>query len=208
MKNARAGDQIEWRCSQSYTSSAYAQLMCPYRRSTCGPNKVINFYTDQDDGAVHVIGLKKGESCVYNIESVCGGPSFNIKNSSDVEVFFAEWQQDSVSMVTPVSNKPFKSEELSISSPQQDYPTRNVDFIKQSDATEPGPVYGVYKKDDNGQATGDGEDIWNYWQNQETSSTDAAKKTKEDVARRYDKSDNNCKLRNILLTVLAKTDDA
>jgi hypothetical protein len=30
----------------------------------------------------------------------------------------------------------------------------------------------------------------------------------EQIARRYDKSDNNCKLRNILLTVLAKTNDA
>lgn len=117
LDNANAREQIVWRCSQSYTSTAYAQLMCPYRRSSCGPNKVINFYTDQDDGAVHVIGLNLGESCVYNIESVCGGPSFNIQNNSDVEVFFAEWQQDSVAMVTPVSNKPFKSEELSISSP-------------------------------------------------------------------------------------------
>ena len=128
MKNSRVADKIGWRCSQAYTNTAYATLMCPYRRSAWGPNKVINFYTDQDDGAIHVIGLKKGESCVYNIESVCGGPSFNIQNSSDVEVFFAEWQQDSVAMVTPVSNKPMSSEELVISSPLQDYPTRNVDF--------------------------------------------------------------------------------
>ena len=106
-----------WRCSESYSNSAYAQLMCPYRRSTCGPNKNINFYTDQDDGAVHIIGLAKGESCTYNIESVCGAPSFKIENSTDVTVFYTEWQQDSVAMVTPVSNKPFKSEELEISSP-------------------------------------------------------------------------------------------
>ena len=46
MENANARDQIVWRCSQTYTSTAYAQLMCPYRRSSCGPNKVINFYTD------------------------------------------------------------------------------------------------------------------------------------------------------------------
>jgi hypothetical protein len=61
-------------------------------------------------------------------------------------------------MVTPVSNKPFKSEELSISSPQQDYPTRNVDFIEQSTATEPGPVHGRYIKEN-------GVDVWKYWQN-------------------------------------------
>ena len=81
-----------WRCSESYSNSAYAQLMCPYRRSTCGPNKNINFYTDQDDGAVHIIGLAKGESCTYNIESVCGAPSFKIENSTDVTVFYTEWQ--------------------------------------------------------------------------------------------------------------------
>jgi hypothetical protein len=91
MQEAGARDQMAWRCSSSYTKSAYAQLMCPYRRSTCGPNKNINFYTDQDDGAVHIIGLAKGESCTYNIESVCGAPSFKIENSTDVTVFFTEW---------------------------------------------------------------------------------------------------------------------
>jgi hypothetical protein len=49
-------------------------------------------------------------------------------------------------MVTPVSNKPFKSEELEISSPLQDYPTRNVDFILETEAVEPGPVFGKYEK--------------------------------------------------------------
>jgi hypothetical protein len=82
--------------------------MCPYRRSSCGPNKDINFYTDQDDGAIHIIGLSKGElskgeSCTYNIESVCGAPSFYINNSTDVTVFYSEWQQDSIATVTPVT---------------------------------------------------------------------------------------------------------
>lgn len=144
-----------------YTSTPYATLMCPYRRSSCGPNKLINFYTDQDDGAVHVIGLKKGESCTYNIESVCGGPSFNINNNSDVEVFFTEWQQDSIAMVTPVTGKPYENEELKVSSPLQDYPTRNVDFLELKEATEPGPIYGSYKKDS-------GIDEWKYWNNKES----------------------------------------
>ena len=61
-------------------------------------------------------------------------------------------------MVTPVSNKPMSSEELVISSPLQDYPTRNVDFQKYDDVVEPGPVYGTYSK-------ANGTDLWKYWQN-------------------------------------------
>lgn len=66
-------------------------------------------------------------------------------------------------MVTPVTNKPFNNEELEISSPLQDYPTRNVDFIEESAAVEPGPAYGIYDK--NG---------WRYWHNlvQDSTKTD------------------------------------
>jgi len=53
---------------------------------------MINFYTSADDGAIHVIGLKEGESCTYNIESVCGAPSFKIANSTNVEIIYNEWQ--------------------------------------------------------------------------------------------------------------------
>jgi hypothetical protein len=33
------------------------------------------------------------------------------------------------------------------SSPKSDLPARNVEFVEETKATEPGPVYGVYKKD-------------------------------------------------------------
>lgn len=92
MNFARAPDRIQWRCSESYLKNAYAPLMCPFRTSSCGPNKNIDFYTDQDLGAVHIINLNKGESCTYNIQSVCGAPAFSIDNNTDVTVFYAEWQ--------------------------------------------------------------------------------------------------------------------
>jgi len=59
-------------------------------------------------------------------------------------------------MVTPVTNKPFNNEELEISSPLQDYPTRNVDFLVEKDAVEAGPVYGTYDKKG-----------WRFWHNSE-----------------------------------------
>ena len=102
-------------------------------------------------------------------------------------------------MVTPVTGKSFKSEELTISSPLQDYPTRNADFTEISKIVEPGPLYGRYEKVN-------GTDMWKYWQNDELIAGDV--ESKHQVARRYDKSDPTCKLRNILLTVLAKSEDA
>jgi hypothetical protein len=74
------------------------------------------------------------------------------------------------------------------SSPKADMPARNVEFLDESKATESGPIYGVYKKQG-----------WKSWNNDE----------QENVAdnlvigRRYLPEDNVCKLRNILVTVLA-----
>jgi hypothetical protein len=65
--------------------------MCPFKRSTCGPNSKINFYNVGDDGAVHIKNLQKGEACVYNIESVCGAPSFKLDNSTGTHSWFVEW---------------------------------------------------------------------------------------------------------------------
>lgn len=121
-------------------------FMCPFRRSSCGPNSMINFYTSSDDGAIHVIGLKKGESCTYNIESVCGAPSFKIQNSTGVEIIYNEWQQDSVSIVLPTSNAVMGSGDILRSSPKSDMPARNVEFLLEGSSSEAGPIYGVYQK--------------------------------------------------------------
>jgi hypothetical protein len=121
-------------------------FMCPFRRSSCGPNNKINFYTSNDDGAIHIIGLAKGESCTYDIESVCGAPSFKITNSTGVEIIYNEWQQDSVSSVLPTSNAVMGSGDILRSSPKSDMPARNVEFIDESKASESGPIYGVYQK--------------------------------------------------------------
>jgi hypothetical protein len=77
---------------------------------------------------------------------VCGAPSFFVKNSTGVEVYFNEWQQDSVSMVSPTSNAVMGSGDILRSSPLQDMPARNVDFINEKEAVEAGPIYGVYEK--------------------------------------------------------------
>jgi hypothetical protein len=91
-KRANNRDKKLWRQSDTYSSTSYAMSMCPFRRSSCGPLSKINFYTSKDDGAIHVIGLNKGESCTYNIESVCGAPSFKIDNAKGVEIIYNEWQ--------------------------------------------------------------------------------------------------------------------
>lgn len=142
----RGKEKTLWRQSDSFASNSYAMSFCPFRKSSCGPNNLINFYTSADDGAIHVIGLKQGESCTYNIESVCGAPSFRIENSTDVEIIFNEWQQDSVSTVLPVTNAPVGSSDIKRASPSADLPARNVEFILDGENTEGGPIYGTYNK--------------------------------------------------------------
>jgi hypothetical protein len=82
----------DWRQSKSYKSAAYAMYMCPFRKSSCGPNPLVNFYSEKEQGAIHVVGLPKGESCTYMVETVCGAPAFKVANSSGVEVIYNEWQ--------------------------------------------------------------------------------------------------------------------
>ena len=180
-----------WSCSYSYESSAYALLNCPFKRSSCGPNHKINFYQTNDDGAIHVKELEKGEACSYNVESVCGAPSFKVDNSTGVEVYFTEWQQDLVQQATPVTGKPFDAQEVSRASPIQGMPARNYEFKYEQGAEADGTaVYGQYAKGAN----------WKSWGNKVQDN--------DLIGRRYSSSDNQCKLRNMLVSVVATDNDA
>ena len=193
-KLANGRDKTAWRQSDSFSSNSYAMSMCPFRKSSCGPNSMINFYTSADDGAIHVIGLKEGESCTYNIESVCGAPSFKITNSTNVEIIYNEWQQDSVSTVLPVTNSKIGSSDIKRASPKADLPARDVDFALEGVAVEGGvPIYGKYKSEG-----------WKAWNNdQQDTEADS-----DVIGRRYLSSDNECKMRNTMITVLATGKDA
>jgi len=118
----------QWLCSSSYSDPIYALHVCPFRRSACGTASKISFYDTQDDGAIHIRDLPKGEACVYNIEAVCGAPSFNAGNSTDIEVYYLEWQQDSVKKSTIQSQRPSNSIEMKTASPLMGMPSRDVDF--------------------------------------------------------------------------------
>ena len=63
---------------------------------------------------------------------------------------------------------------------------------------EPGPSYGTYNKAG-----------WRSWHNTVQLPLDTPKALgNSEIGRRYDSSDNTCKLRNVLLTVLSNTEDA
>jgi len=78
----------KWMCSKSYKTSLYSLYMCPYHRDPCGPNKIIEFSNEGEDGAIHIRGLMKGETCVYNVEARCGAPSLKVHNATGVSVFY------------------------------------------------------------------------------------------------------------------------
>ena len=166
---------------------------CPFRRSSCGPNNLINFYNEADDGAIHVIGLKKGESCTYNVESVCGAPSFKISNNSGTVILYNEWQLDAVASDVAVSTLWMGNDVAKATSPKADLPNRDVVFKTEAESTEPGPIYGTYK--------GLGWKAWNNDKQDTESDSDV-------IGRRYDTTDNSCKLRSTMITVLATENDA
>jgi hypothetical protein len=62
---------------------------------------------------------------------------------------------------------------------------------------EPGPSYGIYDKKG-----------WRSWHNTEQEGIASPLSKESEIGRRYDSSDNTCKLRNVLLTVLSNTEDA
>ena len=75
--------------------------ICPFVGNRCGPNKKVTFYKEMDEGAIHIKNLKKGDACVYNFEAVCGAPGVKIINGTNTNIFYQEWQKDSVPMNTP-----------------------------------------------------------------------------------------------------------
>lgn len=77
--------------------------MCPFKRSSCGPRSTIDLYKIDDDGAIEIKNLKKGEACSYNIGAVCGAPGFKVQNISGVDIYFTEWQQDFINTNIPVT---------------------------------------------------------------------------------------------------------
>ena len=56
--------------------------ICPFIREECGPNSVIEFINEGEDGAIHIKNLDKGDACVYNIQSRCGAPAVRVNNAT------------------------------------------------------------------------------------------------------------------------------
>ena len=169
-------------CSSSYESRTYGLHVCPFKKSSCGSRNHIEFYNVNDDGALHINNLKKGEACTYNFQSVCGAPSFQIKNSTDVSVFFTEWQQDKIKTEAPITGLPPSDKKFIDSSPVTNLPIRSTKFDKQKE----GHYDGKY---------------WKTWGN--TVQSDDSEST---IGRRTSVLDTECKKKNILFSVVAKGD--
>ena len=155
--------------------------MCPFKKSSCGFNNQLNFYNTNEDGAIHIKELKKGDACVYNVESVCGAPSFSVYNKTGVEVVFAEWQQDRVQTSRPYSGRAPKSIEMKESSPLTGMPVRDTDFSENA---------GTYNY----------ESDWKSWGNTVQGA--------EAISRRQRDGDNDCTLRNMLISVVSINHDS
>mmetsp|Transcript_31131 Transcript_31131/g.47584 ORF Transcript_31131/g.47584 Transcript_31131/m.47584 type:complete len:255 (-) Transcript_31131:28-792(-) len=185
-------DKQQWVCSWSYSTSVYGLHTCPFSRTKCGPNSKVNFYQAKDDGAIHIKNLQKGEVCTYNVESVCGAPSFKVANHTNVLVWFTEWQQDSVAQSQPIVGKPFTSLEVQKASPQQGMPQKNVKFSYEEDVTEGSlPRYGFYKNN-----------TWKSWGNVNQDGSEDS-----EVGRRFSEKDNECTLRNMMVSVLSRDEN-
>lgn len=92
VKDGDVNNRNRWLCSHTYEDTTYSLHVCPFKRSSCGPNNKINFYDIGDDGSVHIRDLDEGESCTYVVENVCGAPSFSINDKSgSYRAFFLEW---------------------------------------------------------------------------------------------------------------------
>lgn len=142
---------------------------------------------------MHVKNLPKGQACTYNVEARCGAPSFKIENSTGIDVYYSEWQQDQVKPVTPVTELEMNDDKVLAASPLESLPpraTKMVKFDKQTELTSAG--YGTFSK------TG-----WKTWGNLVTDGS-----TDSEIGRRYKNTDQTCTMRNMLISVVATSDDA
>ena len=122
----------DWLCSWSYGEPVYSMHICPFSRSACGPNSVINMYNVGDDGAVSIRNLPNGDACTYEVNSVCGAPAYATTESADTKVYHAEWQLNKVEVSFPVIAKDPYDESLLNSSPLEDMPMRNYRFANET----------------------------------------------------------------------------
>lgn len=129
-------DGPEWLCSYSYGDPVYSMHICPFRRSACGPNSVINMYEIGDDGAIPIRDLAYGESCTYEVNTVCGAPAYSTTESTDTKIYHAEWQLNRVEVSFPVIGKEPGDESLRAASPLEDMPQRNYRFANETGRIE------------------------------------------------------------------------
>lgn len=167
--------------------------ICPFIRSECGPSSKINFYSQDEDGAIHIKNLDKGDACVYNIETVCGAPAVKVNNGTGTSIFYTEWQQDAIVQNTPRTGLAFDSPAVMTSSPAPGMPVRNQQFVYDREtSTDRAAVFGMHKK------TG-----WKSWGNKKQDE----KGNPMANGRRYADTDNICTLRNMQIAVIAMQDD-
>lgn len=126
----------DWLCSWSYGEPIYSLHICPFKRSACGPNSVINMYEEGEDGAIPIKDLANGESCTYEVNTVCGAPAYSTSESTDTKIYHAEWQLNRVDVSFPVIGKAPTDDSLMNASPLEDMPQRNYRFANETGRLE------------------------------------------------------------------------
>jgi hypothetical protein len=91
---------VNWSCSDTYESPAYAMTMCPQIASKCGDTS-ITFDGRPQEASVEVNGLNFGESCTYRVKATCGAPSFEIDADSTIDhdrvlITYAEFNSNNI----------------------------------------------------------------------------------------------------------------
>lgn len=95
----------DWSCSTEYRNLEYAITMCPQDETKCGANWLINFDSNQTSTpqVLSVKGLLKGDSCTYQVNTKCGGPTFRLTSDSTINVNTTNlsYLESSLSYITP-----------------------------------------------------------------------------------------------------------
>jgi hypothetical protein len=79
-----------YNCSSKYVDEVDKYKVCPFIKDQCGDSQSINLMGVGDSHCHKIRSLKKGNACLFRVQSKCGEPNFLLNDTNVTNVVFKQ----------------------------------------------------------------------------------------------------------------------
>lgn len=89
-------------CSNAFADRSYSKYTCQVNTVACGSTQSFTLANTTSTANFNVSGLALGQTCLYKVQSTCGGPSFKPNVTDKVEIEFVAFKDADLNSSSPI----------------------------------------------------------------------------------------------------------